>query len=118
MAILLRQPDKKIKLTKEQLQYFIAFLEVARIQSFSGHNYFHHAKEREELYQFSLATLAEKMVNKLWNNSHQLLSKKLIIPVNFAEEKTLFACVFRRIDCTAYVLSVQQNMIAQLKPLM
>jgi Holliday junction resolvase len=75
MPIILRTPDKKVKLSKEDLSYLSAYLDKCKTDAFIGINHYKHQREREELYNFSLLTLCEKSPNKLFNSYHHLPSK-------------------------------------------
>jgi hypothetical protein len=115
MPIVLRTPDKKVSLTKEELQYFIAFLDSCKVQAFSGIHFYNHARDREELYGFSLITLSEKMLNKYMNNYHQPPKKKVSFPINFAEEKSLLT-MFSRVDCDPFTLTIVEKIKLSLRP--
>ncbi len=116
MALLLRTPDKKVNVTKEELQYLIAYLDKSKTAAFIGVNHYKHQVDREEFYKFSLLTLSEKLLTKLFNNSHQPQSKKIIFPVNFAEEKTLIT-IFQRVDCGSYLIALQSKILFILRPI-
>jgi hypothetical protein len=116
MALLLRTPDKKLQLTKEELQYLVAYLDKSKSVGFVGVNFYKHQRDREELYKFSLLTLCEKLMTKLFNNAHSIQEKKISFPINFAEEKTLIV-MFNRVDCGSYLLALQAKILLTLRPL-
>jgi len=115
MAIILRAPDKKITLTKEEISYFIGYLDVCKTTGFRGINFFRSHPVREKLLSFSLTTFAEKVLTKYINSTHLPASKKLNIPVNSGEEISLIT-MFQRVDCGAYVLQLQQRILLTLRP--
>lgn len=115
MPVIIRTPDKKISLTKEEAQYLFKHLETCKVKGFTGINHFDHAKEREELLDYSLTTFAEKLFNKWMNNYHQPATKKLNYTVNFAEEKALIA-MFKRVGCDPYIEAVMQKILLTLRP--
>lgn len=110
MAFTLKAPDKKMKFTKEELQYLIVFLNAAKTNAFTRIHNYHFAKDREELYQYHLLTISEKIIKKLFRNESEVKSKIITIRVNFGEEKTLIV-VFRRIDCGAKLLDVESRIM-------
>jgi hypothetical protein len=116
MGLLLRQPDKKLQLTKLEIQYLVAYLDKSKSVGFIGVNFYKCQRDREELYQFSLLTLCEKLMTKLFNNAHSITEKKISFPINFAEEKTLLA-MFQRVDCDSYLLAMQSKILLSLRPL-
>lgn len=116
MAIILRTPDKKIYLTKEELSYFIPYLDTCKHNGFSGVNHYRSHEVRETLIRFSLTTFCEKVLSKWANNMHQLPSKKINLTVNQGEEISLIA-MFQRVECGSYLLSVQQRILLSLRPL-
>ena len=116
MALLLRSPDKKLQVTKEELQYLVAYLDRSKTIGFIGVNFYKHQSDREELYKFSLLTLSEKLLTKLFKNSHSIQEKKISFPINFAEEKTLIV-MFNRVDCDSYLLALQSKILLRLRPL-
>lgn len=116
MSLILRTPDKKLQLTKEELQYLVAYLDKSKSVGFIGVNFYKHQRDREELYKFSLLTLSEKCLTKLFNNHHSIGEKKISFPINFAEEKTLIT-MFNRVDCGSYLLALQSKILLKLRPL-
>ena len=117
MAIILRTPDKKIKLQKQELHYLIIYLDKCKTDAFTGVNSFRRFAEiREKLLHFSLTTLIEKALHKHLNNTHSLATKKITIAVNVAEETALIIC-FQRVGCDPYTMAVQQKILMQLRPL-
>lgn len=120
MSLKLIAPDKKLTLTKQELQAFGVFLEKQKTAAFTGiYNFKTVNKEREELYKLILDGFAEKIVNKLISNYHQFNSKKIKVNVSAVEEKTLIT-VLRRIqhkDDNAYTMAVTEGIMFQLKPI-
>lgn len=106
MTISLRPTDKKMRLTKIELQHLIVYLERAKTEAFQRIHNYKFQKDREEFYQYFLQTISEKILNKLANLAKKNGESKVTILVNFGEEKTL-RTIFQRINCNEYVYQLQ-----------
>jgi len=116
MPIILRTPDKKITLSKEELSYFIGYLDLCKTSGFRGINFYKLHPVRETLLKFSLTTFCEKALGKYINNTHQPRAKMINLAINSGEELSLIT-MFQRVDCGAYVLALQQRILLTLRPL-
>lgn len=116
MPIKITTPDKKIRLQKIELQHLVVYCDACKTKAFTGNNNFEKFhQDREQLYTFILEKFAEKLVNKTINFYHESDKKNITIPINFAEEKTLLA-MFQRVECSNYMLAVQQKILLILRP--
>lgn len=112
--IILRTPDKKLSLTKEEAMYFLAYLDSCKNNAFNGINFFKHQQMRELFMKFHLTTFSEKLLTKYFNATHKNSKHKLTIPVNYAEELTL-PSIFQRVEASPFILAVQQKILLTLR---
>lgn len=114
MQAILREPDKKVILTKEELSYFVPYLKLQTERAFTGLFSFKHQQTREELFKFFTITLCEQCLIKLIKNTQSKPSKKITITFNRGEELTVLS-IFVRGDCSTYIEAVQASILQQLR---
>jgi hypothetical protein len=106
----------EIKLSREEIAELYNYLVKCDAEGFSGINNFkNHARDREFMYHFILKDILFKVFSK----SFTLLTtqnKSFRIKVSQIEQKTL-SVMFQRVDCTPFMLTVQEKFINQLQKL-
>ena len=116
IQILFNSNPIPIKLNREEVAELWKFLLCCHNTGFSGKNDYTvlpHSQFREYSYRFHLKELCNKVF---------LLAKKeagrknFIIKVSEIEQRTL-SIMFNRVECSPYMLQMQEKFIKNLKPL-
>lgn len=113
MIITYKQPLITIKLTKEEISELCIYLQKCDREGFTGINFFNAHKERERMYKWHLAETFTKVVNKLCKIQLHPRTYKTSIKFNEIELHTL-SVMFKRVDCTPFMLQLQTRFIKNL----
>lgn len=113
MIIIEKQPLIAIKLTKEEITELCIYLQRCDKEGFSGINRYHAHKERERMYKWHLAETFIKVVTKRLAVQHKANNYKTSLKLNEIELHTL-SVMFKRVDCSPYMLQLQTRFIKNL----
>lgn len=113
MIITYKQPLIAIKLTKEEISELCIYLQRCDKEGFAGINNFHNHKERERMYKWHLSETFFKVVNKLCKIQLHHRTYKTSIKLNEIELHTL-SVMFKRVDCTPFMLQLQTRFLKNL----
>lgn len=109
MIFVQTQPLTAIKLNHDELVELFFYLVRCEKEGFSGIHRYHAHKERERMYQFHLSEVFLKVAKK-----YDIYKKsKITLKLNEIELHTL-SVMFKRVDCTAYMLQLQTRFIKNL----
>lgn len=104
-------PEKKIFLSREELQHLVRYLMCCETEAFTGIYNFHRLyPEREDLLKFSLLTFLKKATQKFYGCT----AEKIKLSVNQGEEIALRSA-FQRVQPDSFILALQEFIKRQLQ---
>ena len=110
MIFIEKQQLIPIRLTKEEVTEICLYLQRCDREGFSGINRYHAHKERERMYQWHLHEVFIKVVTKRLAVQHKANLYKTTLKLNEIELHTL-SVMFKRVDCTPFMLQLQTRFI-------
>jgi len=113
MIFITKQQLINIKLTFEELKELAIYLVRCNNEGFAGINRYHAHKERERMYQWHLYEVVLKVVKKQMTLGNVHSSKKTSLNFNEIELHTL-SVMFKRVDCTPFMLQLQTRFTKKL----
>jgi hypothetical protein len=113
MIFIQKQRLITIRLTKEEITELCIYLTRCNREGFSGINRYHAHKERERMYQWHLYEVFIKVVTKHSALYHKANLYKTTLKLNEIELHTL-SVMFKRVDCTPFMLQLQTRFIKNL----
>lgn len=116
IEILFNPEPVSIKLTRDDITELWLYLLQCKQKGFTGSNNFNGlstARPREYMYKWHLS----EIMKKVYAIARRSESKKTFtLKVSEVEQRTL-SVLFTRVDCSAYMLQLQEKFIKNLKPL-
>lgn len=109
MIFIQTKPLTPVKLSYDELVELFYYLAKCEKEAFTGIHRYHAHKERERMYQFHLSEVFFKVAKKY--DIHK--KSKITLKLNEIELHTL-SVMFKRVDCTAYMLQLQTRFIKNL----
>ena len=117
MKLLQKQKELAVKVTLNELITLMSFLSDCHTIAFSGpNNYYPVAKEREYYYRWHLTAFAWRVIRLCIVNTGKETTTMVRLKVSEAEQRMLSA-MFKRVDCSPYMLQLQERFIKNLLPL-
>jgi len=115
--IRLNAPGTRVKTTKEEMQELMKYLNHCSRSGFTGPNFYGTVnREREYFFKWHLLEFTSKVATKLLKMTYDPGTKKATLTVNEPEQYALSA-MFKRVDCSPYMLSLQTKFINGLTPI-
>lgn len=110
MIVSFNPKANNIKLIKSELLELWLYLNRCDMEAFNGIHNYKHVPDRELMYKWHLKEIASKVFAKVMYYNSEPNSKKLFIKVTQIEQHTL-SVMFKRVDCTPYMLQLQPRFI-------